>query len=204
MSQQYFEMHLKFLRENYPLMPRSELAVAFNAKFNTDKTAGQLASVCKRLKIKSGRTGRWEKGHKPWSAGTKGLLKGSSTSFKKCSIPYNVLPIGTERIDEDGYILIKTGKPSPYNEQRTRFRHKHLEVWEAANKMKIPKGMAVSFLDGNKLNCEPGNLELVSKAEILYRNQHGYKSLNDELKPTMRVLAKLETQRFKKEKKASR
>jgi len=201
MSRQYFDIHVQFLRENYPSLPRSELAVAFNAKFNTSKTAGQLASLCKRMKIKSGRTGRWQKGNVPWCAGTKGLLKSNSTSLKKALVPHNVLPIGTERIDDDGYILIKTGKPSPYNEQRTRFRHKHLEVWEEVNKMKIPKGMAVSFLDGNKLNCEPENLELITKAELLYRNQHGYNNLPKELKPNMRALAKLEVSRFLLEKK---
>lgn len=200
MSQQYFAKHLDFLRKKYLVLSRENLTIAFNKEFEMCKTKAQITSLLKRHKIKSGRTGLFIEGQTSWNKGTKGVCKGNSTSFKKGQKPYNQQPIGTERIDDDGYILVKTNKPSPYNNQPTRFRHKHLEEWEKANNREVPKGMLISFLDGNKLNCSPDNLELISKAENLYRNNHGYKNLPEEVKPSMRVLAKLETRRFSLEK----
>jgi hypothetical protein len=38
-----------------------------------------------------------------------------------------------------------------------------------------PKGMALIFKDGNKLNCEIENLELVSRKDLMLRNNvHQY------------------------------
>ena len=192
----YTDEHITWLRENFPKKPITQLTQEFNKHFSLDKTKVQLHSFMKRKGIKSGRTGRFEKGHGPTYLNG----KRNKTSFKKGHAPLNRLPVGSERIDaKDGYILIKVNEPNPYNGQPTRYRHKHHVVWEKRNGA-IPKGMIVSFIDGNKMNCSIENLELITRAESLYRNRHGYNELPDELKPNMRALAKLETARFKVEK----
>ena len=64
----------------------------------------------------------------------------------------------------------------------------------------VPKGMVVSFKDGDKTNCEPDNLMLISKAELLNLNQKGYKDLPADLKPSVLALAKLQVKTFEKAK----
>lgn len=55
----YREQHITFLKENYPLLPAPDLAVMFNAKFGTDKTASALTAACRNRKIYCGRRGKY-------------------------------------------------------------------------------------------------------------------------------------------------
>jgi len=182
----------EFIKAKYRDMPLSDLTNIFNERFDTEKTFSQLRSFTRNHKVKSGRTGRFEKGNKPHNTGTKGLMPGSSTSFKKGNIPKNLKPLGSERVcSKDGYILIKVAEKNPYNGQPTRYRAKHIVVYEKEHGP-VPDGYMVRFADGDKLNCSPDNLELVSKRENLYLNNNGYSDLPEELKPTMKALAKVE------------
>jgi len=189
-----------FVIDVYKEKDVNKLTAALNEKFNIDKSVKQIRYFIKNHKIKSGRTGCFSKDNKPWNKKTKGEMKANSGSFVKGQKAINIKPVGSERIcSKDGYILIKINESDPYTTFKTRWRAKHIVIWEELHG-KIPKAMVVSFVDGNKLNCVIGNLELITRAEILYRNRHGYNDLPDELKPNMRALAKLETKRFSLEK----
>ena len=178
------------------------LTKAFNALFGTDRTWQQTKMFVSNRGIASGRTGRFEKGHMPWNNGSKGygLTGANKRSFKKGNVPANRKPLGTERIDsEDGYILIKVAEKDPNTGFPTRYKHKHVHIWEQANGP-VPKGMVVVFKDSDKINCEPENLILISRAELLNLNRHDYKHIPAELKPNVLVLAKLQVKTWGKEK----
>jgi hypothetical protein len=182
---------LAYLREAYVTMSLSELPPAFNAKFGTALTEKQIRSTLRNHRIKSGRTGRFVKGQTSWNLGEKGYMGPNATSFQKGQIPHNHQPLWSERVGKDGYVEMSVPERDPYTGSHTRYKHKHIWLWEQANGPK-PKGMAVIFKDGDKSNFDTENLALVTRAELLAMNLHGYKDQPAELKPTVLALAKVE------------
>jgi hypothetical protein len=196
----YGDERVEFLRKNYPGRSVSEITDLFNAEFGTKKSGKQIASAVKRYGIKSGRTGRFQKGIVPWNAGTKGLAKPNCGSFKKGHVPANRRPVGSERISTDGYVEIKLSERDPYFNRSTRWKHKHVHVWEQVNGP-VPDGCVIIFLDGNRLNCEDiNNLELVTRTELLRINHYGYKNATDHLKPVILAAARLDVTIYSREK----
>lgn len=188
----YTTKQLQFLRKKYSMISQRDLTAAFNAEFGTAKNVAQIKSVLRNHHIRSGRTGRFEKGHKTWNKETKGLTGANSTSFKKGNKPANRKPLGAERIDsKDGYILMKIKERDPYFGFPTRYKHKHVHVWEKKHGP-VSAGHIIAFKDSNRMNCRLKNLMLLSRAELLVLNQHKYREMPDELKPSVLALAKLE------------
>ncbi len=200
MKIRYNSQHLEFLRNGYKTMNTHDLTKAFNAQFALNKTEYAIKSTLKNHKIRSGRTGRFEPGRKPWNTGIKGAIKPNSGNFKKGHKPPNRRPLGSERIcPKDGFILIKVAETDPHTGFKTRYKHKHRHVWENVHGP-IPKNMVVAFKDGDKTNCDPENLMLISRAELLILNQHGYRKMPDELKPSVLAVTKLQVAISRKEK----
>jgi len=192
----YTSEQVNFLKENYKGRSVVELTVLFNSHFGTDKTPRQIKTFVHNRGIVSGRTGRFEKGSQPWNTGTKGATRANVTSFKKGEVPKNLKPLGTERIcQKEGFVLIKVPERNPYTGAPTRYKHKHVYVWEQ-NYGSVPEGKVVAFRDGDKLNCEPENLMLITRAELLHLNQANYKTAPAELKPSLLALAKLKAKTF--------
>lgn len=89
------------------------------------------------------------------------------TFFKKGQIPHNHVPVGSTITTNDGYLKIKTAEPNKW-----QFLHRY--NWEKENSH-VPTGMIVVFKDNNKLNCDPPNLELITRSENMSRNTiHNY------------------------------
>lgn len=194
MSGKYTLEQVQFMRENYSRIGRKELTERFNRTFNERRTVGGIASTLGRRRIKSGRSRRFEKGNIPWNAGTKGqrLTGANRASFRKGHVPSNLKPLWSERIESKyGYIEIKVPECNPHTGHPTRYRYKHVWVWEQKHGP-VPKGHVVAFVDGNNLNCNIDNLMLLSRSELLHMNQHNYKNQPGELKPSVLALAKLE------------
>jgi hypothetical protein len=188
----YTPEQLEFLRTGYATMAIRQLTPAFNEKFGTSKTEGQIKATLCNHRITSGRTGCFEKGRTSWNRGVKGYMGANRTSFKKGRVPPNRKPLETERIcKRDGFILIKVAEANPHTGFPTRYKHKHVHVWEQAHGP-VPKGQIVSFLDGDKLNCALDNLMLLTRTELLCLNMHNYRETPAELKPSVLALAKLE------------
>jgi len=182
--------HIAWVRDAYTRLSLDDMTIAFNLHFNDSKTVQQMRSLTRNHKIKSGRSGRFDSGHQTWNKGLKGLqIGGRETQFKPGHAPANVRPLGSERTDKDGYTLIKVSEPNPHTGASTRFRYKHVVVWESEHGH-VPEGYVVSFKDGNKANCSLENLELLSRAALCYLNKNSG-NLPDELRPSMRALAKL-------------
>ncbi|MCK5607770.1 HNH endonuclease [Candidatus Pacearchaeota archaeon] len=194
----FTDEQIQFIRENYKDRSAAEMTVLFNSTFDTDMTLQQIKTAVHNRRINSGRTGHFEKGHKPWNTDTKGVCQPNSGSFKNGSVPANIKPLGHERVcSKDGFVLIKVAEKNPYTGASTRYKHKHVHMWEQEHGP-VPDGFAVMFIDSDKLNIEPGNLMLVSRAELFRLNKHGYKNAPAELKPSILALVKVEVKMFKK------
>lgn len=84
-------------------------------------------------------------------------IRGEHVMRGKCKPTFLTKPIGTERIDKDGYIriIVDVGKE----------RLKHHIVWEQEHEP-IGSDEVIMFLDGDKTNCDIKNLVLVKRKYI--------------------------------------
>ena len=187
----YTSKQLAFLRRKYPSMSCRKLTKAFNAWFGTTMSEAQIKSCTGNHYISSGRTGRFEKGHVPWSRGKKGFMGPNRTSFQPGHMPSNKRRLWTERITCDGYIEISIPERNPHTGAPTRFKLKHRWLWEVEHGA-VPKGSVLIFKDSNRLNCNIDNLLLIKRSELICLNLHNYREASSELKPSILALAKLE------------
>lgn len=175
----YTPDQLEFLRVGYRQMDLNALTAAFNAAFDTCKFPCQIRSTLKNHKMKSGRTGQFEKGHVTFNKGRKGWQAGGrsvETQFKKGRPAHearNYLPIGSTRVSKDGYIERKV-TDDPSIAPARRWVGEHRLLWEAAHGP-IPEGHAVVFLDGDRLNCVLENLRCVHQGVLAHLNQRYHK-----------------------------
>lgn len=190
MGKKYTEEQVAFVYENRMLY-LSDLTARFNERFQCDKDKNCINGLRRRHGWLTGRAGQFHAGYKPWNAGMKGkgLYKNNSSScFKKGHKPLNWKPVGSERIDVDGYVWIKTAEPRTW-------RMKHVLVWEAKHGRIMP-GYIVRFKDNNPLNCDIDNLEMVSRRVHFRLNKSGYTMLPPELKPAAKAIAEVEVKIF--------
>jgi len=169
-----------FLRSFIPGHFSYEVQRAFEEKFGHYITYAQIKCFKGNNKIRSGIDTRFKKGTVPPNKGKKmsaeQYAKSSRTMFKKGGIPQNYRPVGSERVNVDGYIEIKVADPS-------KWELKHRVVWEESNG-KIPAGMNLIFKDNNPLNVKLDNLMLVTRAENMIINHAGanmYKGIEKEV-----------------------
>lgn len=177
-----------YIIEHYATMSAAEIAVA---RGMTKSTVVHIAHnndlhksrewIAERARQRSadpnhgGRATRFQVGRVSPNKGRKieewmspeGIVNSSRTRFKKGQPSRNIRPVGSERVNVEGYIEIKMADPN-------KWRQKQRVVWESANGP-VPDGYVVSFKDGNKLNCELNNLVLTTKAENLQKvSLHNY------------------------------
>lgn len=159
------EEEKEYLKEIVPGHHYREIQQLMKEKFGIDLTMNQIKGAIGRYKLNTGLTGHFPKGHAPFNKGMKGICgKGcEKTWFKKGNKPINHKPIGSERLNIDGYIEIKVAEPN-------KWRLKHQVLWEEQNGP-IPKGHAVIFGDGNSQNLDINNLILVSRKQLLTLNK---------------------------------
>lgn len=180
-------------------MPRAEMHAMFVVRFDRqDVSLTQIAALCKRRGLLTGRTGCFAKGQAPMNKGKKMPFNPNSaaTRFKKGQLPANALAVGDERIDRDGYVRICVDRSNPWTGHRTHMAFKHRELWEQANGP-VPDGHALKCIDGDKTNCDPANWEAVPKALLPRlaggrRRRMPYDQAPDELKPALMAIAKVE------------
>lgn len=186
-TRKYSPAELDFLREGYKGLALCDLTVAFNEMFNTERTETQIRHCLNNHGIKNGRPRRYKTGHTAWN---KGISCISSGSFEKGNVSPRHRPLGAERFNDRGYMLIKVNETDPITGASTRFKRKNIYLWEQANGP-VPNGMIVSFIDGDKKNCELSNLMLISRAESMILTKLEYHDSPPELKPSILVLTKL-------------
>lgn len=163
----------KYLEEITPGHHYLEIQELMNKKFNLDFTFNQIKAAIGRYNLNTGFNGQFQKGSTPANKGTKGLTSANRTSFYKGQPPTNYKPIGSERITKDGYIQIKIKDPN-------KWELKHRVIWEKENGP-LPRGHAIIFADGNKLNLDINNFILVTRAQLLIMNTKNLKKNDREL-----------------------
>ena len=150
---------LAFL-ETIQHLERKDQAVLFNEKFDTQFTAKHLNNHCYHRKIKSEfkREDVFQKGHKTWNKGKKGIHLSPETEFKKGIVPPSYKPLGSVTFDGQAkQWLIKVEDPNVWR------KASHI-IWEKAHGKKMEEGGLILFLDGNKNNLHFSNLKYVNRA----------------------------------------
>lgn len=121
-----------------------------------------------------GRPSQFQRGQEPWNKGRSGCTgthpNTVANHFKPGSKPHTWLPVGSHRINTDGYLQIKvtdTGYPP------RDWVPMHRLVWEAANGP-LPPDSVVRFLPGRR-STDPAQitadaLECITRRENMRRN----------------------------------
>ena len=193
----YTDEMIDFLREVAKGKTYKEIVEMFNKKYDLEITAEKIKSLLSRKKICTGTRGcLYKKGCIPWNKGKKGYTRGNRTSFKKGHRPKNWRPVGSERVDKDGYTLIKIAEPK-------KWALKHRVIWEEHYKNKVPKRSVIIFADGDRSNLSIENLICVSRNELRVLNKCGLIKNDVELTKTGLNVARIRIKlaELKKEKK---
>ena len=170
------------------------LGVSITKVYNTAWAANVKKSAEYMLTPESGRiiepsvANQFKPGHTPHNKGKQISAeiyeKVAPTMFKRGNKPHNTKPVGTinVRADTQGrlyqYIKIK--------DCQWELLQRH--VWTQANG-EIPPGSVVIFLDGNYLNCDISNLQVISRRENMARNT--IQRYPAELQEVMKLTSKL-------------
>jgi len=173
------------LRVLYPQHPTKAVAKATGHSMSScfkmaelhglKKSPAYLAVMLHRVSTKlkeSGKAHRFPKGHVPANKGLRrpGYAPGRmrETQFKKGRQTQTWVPIGTEVLDDYGYLKRKVSddhaKPSRFN-----WRYVHVLLWEAAHGP-VPPGHVLKFIDDDRGNVALNNLCLVSRADLARLN----------------------------------
>lgn len=200
----YSAEEMAWLEANRTL-PISDYHAAFCAKFGRDVSAGNLHALRKRKGWRTGRTGCFAKGQEPFNKG-KPCAPGTGgrhpnarkTQFKKGNrtgqANLNYQPIGTERLNEDGYLERKIHDGMPL---QSRWRLVHLVEWEAINGP-IPEGQCLKSIDGDRSNTDPSNWQMIPRALLprlnggRFKKHLAYDEAVPEVRPALLTIAKIE------------
>lgn len=196
MAHKFTQDEAKFIEEHVIGRGNLELTEMFNARFCLGLSVRQIKAYKKNHQLSSGLTGRFCSEHTPANKGRKGVGGWEPTQFKKGHKPWNYQPVGSERVNTEGYVDIKIADPN-------KWRAKHKLIWEAAHGP-IPKGHVLIFGDGNKKNIKLDNLILVSRKQLVRLNQHNLIQSDTELTKAGIIIADIynkigERKRAKKE-----
>lgn len=172
-----------FIRENVVGRTSNELTAIVNQVFDTELSVDQIRAFKKNNKLRGGIDTRFQKGQAAHNKGKPGNGGWRSTQYKKGSTPHNYLPVGSERINTDGYVDIKIADPN-------KWKQKHLIVWEEANGP-VPVDHVVLFGDGDKLNVVLDNLLLVTRQQLFILNRNKLIHIDIELTKTGCLVAEL-------------
>lgn len=158
----------RFIRDNYGKL--SVVAIAKHLGRTKSSVSGHISVMGLKLPddIRRERIalGTFKPGQKPHNAGTKGKMKPNATSFKKGQLPHNTKFDGAVSVRK-GYKYVRVAQ------SKWELLHRHL--WISAHGP-IPAGMIVVFRDGNAMNCELANLELITRQEGITRNRNREKA----------------------------
>lgn len=163
----------EYLKYYYKTMTYKEIAVAMTEKFGMKYTETQVGGALKRYNFIAGKCTRFKKGITPWNKGLKGYMGANATSFKKGSIPPNSRPVGSERVNTEGYTEVKMGKGNWQLKHRLKYKEYHGE---------IPEKCVVMFANGDKTDFSKENLIAISRNKLKTVNKN--KLLKNDIEAT--------------------
>lgn len=156
----------------------------------------KVVGMRKRYGLKTGRTGRFEAGHEPWTKGKTLPFNAASAAkqFQKGHRPHTWRGAGHESIGVEGYAWVIVDRTNPHTGAPTHRIQKHRLLWEEKHGP-VPDGHVLKCLDGNKSNADPSNWEAIPIGMLPRLNGksgRNYDAAPAELKPTIMAVAKLE------------
>lgn len=180
---------VEYVRGIYPHYTNKEIAQMLNERYGIIVRPQSLRNLHQKHKFddKLVNVGCFENGHDTWNKGkpmsdeVKEKIK--HTWFKKGNVPANTRPIGSTRVDKDGYVVKKVSKKQWKLYQRC--------VYEQAHGIKLDKDDMVLFADGNTRDFDVENLVRVTREELLYLNQEGLISSDQDITKAGVGVAKL-------------
>lgn len=167
----------KFLRENYMTIPAKRMAKMLNRCEGTARQRMKILGIVVPPEVvgKFKQDSRIKQGNVPPNKGKKlaeyvskeAIERMKAGQFKSGHLPHNTktdLEISI-RIDNRGvqYKFIRVGL--------SKWIPLHRYYWEKENG-KIPAKQKLIFKDGDTMNCEIDNLELLTPAELMARNTY--------------------------------
>jgi hypothetical protein len=178
MSKRWTEEEIEYLKNHFHNSYTKHLCILLNKSYTSiagkayslglkkspEFLQSELQIQADRLRI-IGADSRYKKGSIPANKGK--LMPGElytkckPTMFKKGNVPHNTKHDGAERITKDGYIEIRV--------KLGVYKLKHRIIYEQ-HYGPIPAQMKVKFKDGNKLNLNITNLELISNENNMINN----------------------------------
>ncbi len=197
-SVKYPEGMEKYIRSIAKGKEAGEIAKAVSEHFGIEFSASQCRTYKKNHDIVSGLDCRFKKGNEPANKGKKmspqQYEKCKATMFCKGNVPANHMEVGEYTHTTNGYLIQKVQEQGT---QWERFEFVHRKVWEEHNGP-IPEGKMVSFLDGDKDNCDIDNLVLINNIENLELNRSRLRFSNAEFTKTGVAIAKVKVTARKK------
>lgn len=181
MVHKYSKDQADFIKKNIDGRKSNELAEMFNGHFKLNLKVSQIRAFIKNHGLKSGLDCRFKTGQIPFNKGKKGLGGWEPTQFIKGNKPHNYVPVGSERINGDGYVDIKIADPN-------KWKGKHILIWEK-HSGPVPKGYAIIFGDRDNRNFDPDNLILVSRKQLLILNRNKLIQNDADLTKTAVIIA---------------
>ena len=155
------------------------------------KSVAFLSEIGKRTSMSQASIAhRFRKGHKPANKGKRmspeTYSRVAPTMFRKGNVPANHRPVGSERVNVDGYVEIKMAEPN-------KWRQKHRVVWEQEYGP-IPKGSNIQFRNGNRQDIRIENLYLISRQDQLKNENSLMARYPEELRKVIRLKGTLKRQ----------
>lgn len=140
---------------------------------------------------------RFRKGHVPASKGKKMSARQyalcAPTMFKPGQRPPKWRPVGSERVNVDGYIEVKVSDKPP------KWGLKHRIVWQQVYGP-IPPGCNVQFRNHITTDCRPENLYLITRRDQFMKENSIYAQYPPELQYLIKLKGTLNRQIHKAEK----
>ena len=157
-----------FMEANSKTLTRKTMAEKLSELFGARVTLVMVKNAYRRHGIR-GMDTRIKPGNIPPNKGKKGMSHPGAiaTQFSKGHRPKNWLPVGSERVNSDGFHQVKvtdTGYPP------RDWVMKSVIEWEKVHG-KVPENHILRFRDGDRSNCAPENLLLVSRQENAVMNR---------------------------------
>lgn len=187
---QYDMEVVEYIKANFSGHTSKELVDMVKQDLGKDVDNHEIYLIRQKYSLKNGVDTRFKKGCQTWNKGLKGYIGANKTSFKKGNRPPNTKPIGTERVEKDGYVFVKVGEKFT-NSRNDNWMPKQQVIYEQYHNVKVPKGSIVIFADNDRTNFDIDNLVMVTRSELLYLNQNRMRYDNAELTKSSVMVARL-------------
>lgn len=198
---------VEWLRSYAPGHDIYEIIDEFERLYGIRMTKCSMKNAKHRYGAKSGtNVGQFSKGQEPPNKGKTWDEMGVSeraranmrrNQFKGGNVPHNgaAIPLGTERVDPDGYVYVKTSMLSSEPCKNDCWTLKHRVVYEREVGT-IPDGCMVVFADHDNGNFDPSNLVAVPRELWATIKKRGVEYWDTESLNTAMLIAKVDRARY--------